>query len=208
MRTRATLSKGDVIRTWRRGVSFDLIISSLTPADYGVVSCINTNINVDIGPPEGEEADFLEKSNQNKETKPEQSSMGGGRLLSEPSQAKPTQSTPTQTAAPITEIELPPELADNVKEGVCNIQIRGRTPSGSSAAGRRRFDIASANMGNLFAFASNICEGANPSSFRLVTRFPRRVFQLSSEEGCFNADATLESAGIAQGQEMFMVELV
>ena len=58
--------------------------------------------------------------------------------------------------------------------------------------------------GDLFAFGSHVCDGADPSGFRLVTRFPRRVFQL---EGSFAPNATLESAGIGQGQEMFMVEM-
>jgi hypothetical protein len=64
IRTRATLSRGDVIRTWRRGVSFDLIVSEISPADYamdfGVVSCVNTDLNVDIGPAEG-----MEKEEEN-----------------------------------------------------------------------------------------------------------------------------------------------
>ena len=211
MRTRATLSKGDVIRTWRRGVSFDLIVSSLSPETFGTVSCINTNINVDIGPPEGGGEVEDESAKDGKAgAKPGQHSMGagGGRTLSEPLQQQPASST--ETSAPITAIELPPEPDESKKEGVCNIQIRGRTPSGNSAAGRRRFDITTATIANLFAFASNICEGSHPSSFRLVTRFPRRVFQLASStvEGGYADNATLESVGLTQGQEMFMVESV
>lgn len=215
MRTRATLSRGDVIRTWRRGVSFDLIVSILTPTEYGAVSCINTNLNVDIGPPEGEE-DATSNDVGNNIPKPATKTtnpMGGGRLLSEPS--PPTKlpgSMPSPIDAAVESIVLPPEPAANVKEGVCNIQIRGRTPSGNSAAGRRRFDTTTAIMSDLFAFASQVCDGVNPTAFRLVTRFPRQVFRVASSGGvgddCFAADATLESAGIGQGQEMFMVETV
>ena len=207
MRTRATLSRGDVIRTWRRGKEYDLIVSSLTPAEYGAVSCVNTDLNVDIGPAEGEEGEALaKKSDHGNDAKPEQNPMGGGRVLSEPSShaKKSNESTPYPTAPTTKAIELPPEPPEDVKEGVCSIQIRGRTASGSSAAGRRRFDIATATMANLFAFGSHVCDGADPSGFRLVTRFPRRVFQL---EGSFAPNATLESAGIGQGQEMFMVEM-
>ncbi|KAL7536930.1 hypothetical protein ACHAXR_007485 [Thalassiosira sp. AJA248-18] len=208
MRTRATLSKGDVIRTWRRGVSFDLIVSSLSPAEYGAVSCVNTDLNVDIGPPEGEEDETAKTDIAKKDDTPESNPMGGGRLLSEPSaHVKPKALVSSPGDAPTKVIELPPEPAENVKE-VCNIQIRGRTPSGNSAAGRRRFDITTNTMSDLFAFASHVCGGADPSSFRLVTRFPRRVFQISLDDGCFSADAILESAGIGRGQEMFMVESV
>ena len=78
-------------------------------------------------------------------------------------------------------------------------------------------------MKELFAFASqSCCGGADPMTFRLVTRFPRRVFSLSPSasdhhgdggkgrevEGRFDGDMTLEGAGIGQGQEMFMVEML
>jgi hypothetical protein len=218
MRTRATLSRGDVIRTWRRGVSFDLIVSKVSPhsqLDYGVVSCINTNLNVDIGPPEGEEGDDQKPtSDESKQDVANDTTnqFGQGRLLSEPS-AQPVQSTTSQssTNASLKEIELPPEPAEGVTTGICTIQIRGR---GSSNAARRRFDITTATMSDLFAFASHSCgEGVGDvSTFRLVTRFPRRIFRLTSletaGEGCYDANATLESVGVSEGQELFMVELL
>ena len=206
MRTRATLSKGDVIRTWRRGVSFDLIVSSLSPAQFGAVSCINTNLNVDIGPPEGEtgKAENDNTTNQSEAKKTEPKTLG--RLLSEPTSqtTRLKESTMPQQSKNNAFEQLPPEPAQSVKEGICNVQIRGRTPSGNSASGRRRFDIRSATIGQLFAFASYICEGA--VDFRLVTRFPRKVFAIGDEVGCFSPNMTLEDVGIGQGQEMFMVE--
>ena len=79
---------------------------------------------------------------------------------------------------------------------MCTVQIRG-----DGATGRRRFDIKATTMTNLFAFASVSCNlnDVEGKSFRLVTRFPRRVFEDAN-------DTTLEEAGIGQGQEMFMVE--
>ena len=74
-----------------------------------------------------------------------------------------------------------------------------------------RRTYATLTLPDLFAFASQVCSGVDQSAFRLVTRFPRRVFRVSSDgegEACFAADATLESAGIGIGQEMFMVETV
>ena len=205
MRTRATLSKGDVIRTWRRGVSFDLIVSSLSPSEFGVVSCVNTDLNVDIGPPEEEEKKGVADVN----TKPEcvegkqlgqGQTIGQGRLLSEKTSPKQEMMT-TETKEQL-EANLAPEPADDKVAGVCNIQIRGRSTTGDSVTGRRRFDIDLATMKDLFQYASHIC-GSDPTSLRLVTRFPRRVFTLSPD-----SDATLKSVGLSQGQELFMIEFV
>lgn len=207
IRTRATLSKGDVIRTWRRGVSFDLIVSKLAPADYaadyGVVSCVNTDLNVDIGPPEGMDKEKSETSD-GKPTHEQSSSGTSGRTLG---QSQPTSTSMPSKPAPIaTQIDLPPEPPENETAGVCVVQIRGR---GSNSTGRRRFKTNSTTIGDLFAFASSI-GGDDVSSFKLVTRFPRKVFLLSSSGGadCYNPGDTLESAGIADGQVMFMIEQI
>jgi hypothetical protein len=222
MRTRATLSRGDVIRTWRRGVSYDLIVSTLEPGTFGVVSCVNTDMNVDIGPPEGENTDgngggdtSFAGNSENVGSRADP--LAGGRLLSA---QPPTSHAPNKKSN--SDLVLPPEPGEDVKVGVCNIQIRGRTSSGSMNTGRRRFLIGSTTMKELFAFASqSCCDGADPMTFRLVTRFPRRVLALSPSslasdcadgervnDGYFDGDMTLESVGIGQGQEMFMVEMI
>jgi hypothetical protein len=104
----------------------------------------------------------------------------------------PVDSSPN---VPTPAIDLPDEPPADQKENVCTVQIRG-----DGATGRRRFDIKATTMKNLFAFASVSCNlnDVEGKSFRLVTRFPRRVFDAN--------DTTLEEAGIGQGQEMFMVE--
>ena len=206
MRTRATLSKGDMIRTWRRGVSFDLIVSSLSPSEFGVVSCVNTDLNVEIGNPEDDDLAELnippEHNSEGGKESSGQSAMGQGRLLSEDTlQKQPTEVVAVETT-PNSQVDLAPE-PDKV-EGVCNIQIRGRSPTGDNVTGRRRFDVELSTMNDLFQYASYIC-GADPKTLRLVTRFPRRVFALSSEEEQDN-DATLKKAGLNQGQELFMIE--
>jgi hypothetical protein len=105
--------------------------------------------------------------------------------------------------------DLIPEPATDKVEGICNVQIRGRAASGDSVTGRRRFDVTVATLKDLFHFAATVC-GGDPMTIRLVTRFPRRVFALSSkEEGgqvYANDSATLMSVGINPGQEMFMIE--
>ncbi|EJK63723.1 hypothetical protein THAOC_15601 [Thalassiosira oceanica] len=191
MRTRATLSLGDVVRTWRRGVEFDLIVSSLSPARYGTVSCVNTDLNVDIGPAEGTEKEGVEEKPSKAETV--DSCQGSGRVLSAPS---PRSSRSPALDAPASHMcDLPPEPPIDAKEGVCTIQIRS-----SSGAAKRRFDTSTATADNLFDFASSVC-GKGKTSFRLVTRFPRRVFEL------VDGSVTLKCIGLDEGQEMFMVEM-
>jgi hypothetical protein len=207
MRTRATLSRGDVIRTWRRGVSFDLIVSKLAPVDYakdyGVVSCVNTDLNVDIGPPEG-----IEKKETETDEKPvrEQSTIqANGRTLAESSLPLPASLPSGFSEGKVKQIELPPEPPESETEGVCVVQIRGR---GNISSGRRRFKTNNATIGDLFAFASNILGGDESSSFQLATRFPRKVYKLSTlgDEDSYNPEDTLESAGIIEGQVLFMIE--
>ncbi|KAL3798155.1 hypothetical protein HJC23_005716 [Cyclotella cryptica] len=206
MRTRATLSRGDVIRTWRRGVSFDLIVSKVSPGDYGVVSCVNTDLNVDIGPPEGMESEDAEIRTGEKPLHEYKANETTGRTLSEPSE-RTNQSNCPPSGVIYKSIELPPEPTDDESTGVCVVQIRG---IGSNSSGRRRFRVTTATMKDLFAFASHVGgEGFDGvSAFCLVTRFPRKVYRLSSSGGkdCYQADDTLESAGIAEGQVLFMIE--
>mmetsp|Transcript_4987 Transcript_4987/g.10250 ORF Transcript_4987/g.10250 Transcript_4987/m.10250 type:complete len:675 (-) Transcript_4987:97-2121(-) len=234
VRTRATLSKGDVVRTWRRGVCFDLIVSQVCPDGLGVVSCVDTDLSVDIGAPEGDEQSRVNGNEMNsnginsggkKEQNERKSNhpMGQGRTLADQSATtwqpiESQKSSRNQPAAPeSTSISLPPEPPEGQTQNVCVIQIRGRDASGNSATGRRRFDTTTGTIGDLFTFASNVCgSGAEDlSSFRLVTRFPRRVFQIQSTSrdsesvvAEYEVNITLQNAGIGQGQELFMVETI
>ena len=204
MRTRATLSRGDVIRTWRRGTSFDLIVSSLSPAQFGAVSCINTNLNVEFASLENDDMKDEPLAEDNVKAEPADPKIlgtGSGRLLSEPAQPQISKSNET-TSSKSQVLELPPEPAEDQKEGVCTIQIRGRSPSGNTVTGRRRFACTTSTLSHLFSFASHVCDGAGPTMFRLVTRFPRRELQLTT----MNENKTLESLDIRQGQESFIVE--
>lgn len=234
VRTRATLSKGDVVRTWRRGVCFDLVVSEVCPDGLGVVSCVDTDLTVDIGAPEGDEQSRVSGNEMNsnginsggKKAQNESKSnhpMGQGRTLVDPS---PTTSQPIESQTPSrnqptapasTSISLPPEPPNGQTQNVCVIQIRGRDASGNSVTGRRRFDTRTGTIGDLFTFASNVCGSgaAEMSSLRLVTRFPRRVFQIQSTSRDsesvgveYEVNTTLRNAGIGQGQELFMVETI
>jgi len=91
-----------------------------------------------------------------------------------------------------------------LKEGVCTVQIRA--DGGLSA--RRRFVVQNATLHDLFLFAQAALGESTPEphlpSFRLVTRFPRKVFELSVE----NKGSTMADAGISSGQELMMVERI
>jgi hypothetical protein len=199
VRSRATLSLGDVVKTWKRGVEYDLIVSDLNPRGYGVVSCVDTDLNVEFGSPEMIDDMKGEVGAASKMAEEKNDDVGA---IPTPMNSTPKLDNSTVVTTKLR--ELIPEPPMDVKVGICNIQIRGRTLSGTDATGRRRFDVASATLADLFDFASNVCGGIEPITFRLVTRFPRRVFTLNVGDD----EVTLESAGISPGQEMFMVESI
>lgn len=210
IRTRATLSVGDLIHTWHRGRKFDLTVTQVTPAAYQSVSCINTDIEIDFEAPSSSDATHSQPSTSPATALGE--SMGvplGGRRLGEaessPSSmaaaaaaaaaaiATPLTPKPLSASSPV----LPPEPPTDQKEGVVSVQIRS-----STAKGQRRLDVRAATLRDLFALAISLGAGDDATAFRLVTRFPRKVFHLDGQ----NADQTLEQAGISSGQELFMVE--
>lgn len=124
---------------------------------------------------------------------------GKGHVLSEPTSLSSTESKPSQQQVS-PPINLLPEPPVNQTEGVCTVQIRG-----DGAASRRRFDVNTATMKDLFAFAASLTNNnADMNAFRLVTRFPRRVFTL--EEG--SSAKSLADCDITAGQEMFMLERI
>ena len=212
IRTRATLSVGDLIHTWHRGQKFDLTVTQVTPAAYQSVSCINTDIEIDFEAPETNSQPDTSSSSSAAAAAAVPDSMGiplGGRRLGESSSSSmaatavaaaattttttPLTSVPASASSPV----LPPEPPADQKEGVVSVQIRS-----STAKGQRRLDVRTATVRDLFTLATSLGAGDDATAFRLVTRFPRRVFSLDGH----NADQTLEQAGILSGQELFMVE--
>jgi hypothetical protein len=194
IRTRATLSLGDVVSTWHRGVKFDLDVTKVLPSAFHAVTCINTDIEVDIGQVEEEKT----STSQHQQPKPEQGhKLGTGQTLTTTtSTTTGTNMTPPAPSTTISKILLP-EPPEDQKEGVCVIQIRY-----SGGHGKRRFDIHKSNVKDLSAYAASLI-GKDERTFRLVTRFPRRVFSMDE-----HGSSALADAGIQQGQEMFMVELL
>jgi len=195
IRTRATLSISDVVHTWNRGFKFDLTVKSVTPSLYNAVSCINTDIEVDIASPEGEEKDEEESRSKPPPVIPQSSfALGKGRLLSdEPLIAEEPKNQPQHEMS----MDLKPEPPADQKEGICTVQIR----CGGGKTGRRRFDVNVATMDDLFAFVASIMSDKR-DSFQLVTRFPRTVRALTDD----NRRKSMKESGIQPGQEQFFVE--
>ncbi|KAG7364533.1 ubiquitin fusion degradation protein UFD1 [Nitzschia inconspicua] len=194
IRTRATLSAGDVVSTWHRGVRFDLDVSKVIPTTFRAVTCINTDIEVDIGETESKTKENHANPQPHQDDNEASSGfrLGTGTALS--SSSKTTASLP----GPLKTIPLQsllPEPPVEQEEGVCTVQIRH-----SGGGGKRRFAIHSARVKDLFAFAAAIVN-QNEDSFRLVTRFPRRELKMVDAR-----DKTLAEVGLQQGQEMFLIE--
>merc|ERR1712232_552133 len=121
----------------------------------------------------------------------------GGKVLG--GSSTPMETTEPSPAAPAPmEVDLLPEPPAGVKQGVCTVHIQH-----SQGIGKRRFTVAEATMKDLFAFGDHLLASvAQRRAYRLVTRFPRKVWTL--DEG--NSGQSLADAGIAAGQERFMVE--
>lgn len=212
VRTRATISLGDTVHCWHRGVKFDLNVSSVTPPDFAAISCVNTDIEVDIGTPKFENKEDnkgIKKNNeqdgrnlgnsaQSKETTGNILGRGleGKRVHNKSaaaSLADAGNSALKNTCAIPVPVQLPLEPVLN-DENVAIIQIRG--PSKSA---KRRFDLDS-RMGDVFSFAAFV---NNMNDFHLVTRFPRKVYIFEEMK-----ELTLRELGFLEGQNMLMVERI
>lgn len=214
IRTRGTLDVGDTVSTWHRGIKFDLNVTKVTPSAFRAVTCINTDIEVEIGTAEAEgQADSRggetigNNSSQSSTTgihNPLASSIGtsSGTVLGRVGGSAATASTSGLTGSTLSqtqdsdEASLLPEPPQDEKEGICVVQIRS-----SAGTGKRRFSTGVARLKDLFEYASLVAK-MDGQSFHLVTSFPRRVITISKE----NESLTLAALGIHEGREVFMAE--
>ena len=198
VRTRATLSVGDLVHTWHRGVKFDLKVAEVTPSTFLAVACINTDIEVEFGgPPTGDETKDTFGGLEKREPENRSSSTPAFAGYTLGSSTNETPSPQVSSVAPVSVVsELLEEPPSTLTEGICTVLIQG-----SGRRGRRRFDVTRATVRDLFAFASTVAHDV--ASFRLVTRFPRRIFSL--EDG---SSLTLQEAGLESGQELLMIEML
>jgi len=203
IRTRATLSKGDVVSTWHRGVRFDLDVSKVIPSAFHAVTCINTDIEVDIGEVQTGSTS-QPQTNPQSPIEEDMENIKGFRLGTGQTTSSSRSCTSLSPSKAPSTVSLLPEPPEGQKDGVCTILIRY-----SGGQGKRRFAVETASVEDLFAFASSIMN-RDKHTFQLVTRFPRRELSLvgnQSENSIKNPGLlTLSEAGLQQGQEMFMVE--
>jgi hypothetical protein len=211
IRTRATLSKGDVVSTWHRGVQYDLDVTKVLPSAFGAVTCINTDIEVDIGEVStgNSNSSSSEQGGGGDQTSTSSSAghkLGTGQTLGSAASSTTATTTEAQSASATVQssssppVVLLPEPPADQTENVVNVQIRY-----SGGNSKRRFDITKATAHDLFDFAASLLS-VDVSTFRLVTRFPRRVFAIDDSGAA--ATRTLIDAGIQPGQELFLVEMI
>lgn len=200
IRTRGSLNEKDVMYCWFRGKKFDLSVLKVFPPMVGAISCVNCDIEVDIAPPATAGSKTTCKSVSENTDKDSTKGSGvenilrrrisGGYKLSDTSEEK----QPIAPEIGNRDITLPSEPSEG-EENIMVAQIRGR-----GRVLRRRFRLDS-TMKHIFDFA--VLEGlaGDASFFKLVTRFPRRVFQVGSAD----EDEQLVDFGFPK-QEAFIVE--
>lgn len=230
IRTRGCLNVNDIVHCWYRGKKFDLCVTDVTPSHVGAVSCVNTDVEVDIAAAKvgndsiesngngnntiAQNHEMDTSSAQSQSQSNQGNSKGGYRLSDDRSDASSPNKNVIQNDSSsicvrqfydaLKSTSLPDEPELDQTENVVTIQIRGY--KGKQC--RRRFDASSAQIGDLFVLAvhENIVDESTVSDrnitngFRLVTRFPRRVFTLESD-----GETSLANASLSK-QESFLVE--
>jgi len=196
VRTRTTLSIGDTLHGWYRGIQYDLEVESLLPNGFGAISCIDTDITLHINSLKSNEDD-LTKSSSSSKLAP---SINSPAKVMKPESNQPQVSQPPQ---PTTKLPLnPSEIKGLLEEppidqtqNICQIQIRSR--DGQSI--KRRFDICKNTLSDVFSFVSKSL--SLEQNFQLVTRFPRNVYGK-------NDNGVLMDIGFVQGQQLLMIEMM
>jgi hypothetical protein len=193
IRTRTTLSPNDTVTLWHRGKAFDLIVKGVTPAYAGVVCCVDTNIEVDIG----ENVEFTKmvtdaksaaQSSSSSATTTSSSSSGssafggtGHTLMSSPQPMDIVPPSPARKAPPV-----PPPNAP-----ACRILIRY---SGGSL--QHAFVTATTSVADLYAWVGDL-----GNEYAIVSRFPRKVYD--------KADGLLKDVGFDEsGSAALFVEML
>lgn len=196
-RTRASLTVGDMIHTWHRGVQFDMIIIEVEPASFGSISCINTDIEITFAPLTTTTPPQELKSNSKPDSKSLESNKvfqsTGFKLSEKTTQAHSSQDNDIDSSMS-TFLKSEPPI--NQVENICTILLRSADKSK-----KRRFDVHCSSVSDLFAFASFL-HPKDKRSFQLVTRFPRKVLRHSVEE----KETSLFEAGLRPGQEALLIE--
>lgn len=166
IRTRGCLNVGDLVHCWFRGKKFDLTVTDVYPQNVGAISCVNCDIEVDIVPVEN----GTTSKNDGVKEPIDRTESGGYRLGGSVPESKVSVGN-KDVDDRSQEIKLPVEPQEGETEGVIAIQIKGKGKSS-----KRRF-YKHDKLNSIFDFV--IADGLSSANdkFRLVTRYPRRVFE-------------------------------
>ena len=210
IRTRAVLAVGDIVHAWHRGKQYNVFVSHVTPAAYGAISIINTDLTVEFGSAEESEQQKGEesKSEETVQQSTNATSTSGGYTLagSRPTESSSSSSstggnnndTTTASSASAEAVILPEEPPESATD-ILLVQIR----SSSGGSIQRRLSVTHHSLTDLFTVAQSMI--TNTTGFRLVTRFPRRVWEMPTKS---DEDKSLQEAGFSAGKELLMVEFL
>lgn len=198
----ATLSVGDLLTVWYRGVEHKTRVMEARPADAGCL--IDTNVEVDLDTSEefqrhtmSTEATVLNGDSSTKKTIPSSGSSYSYKLgmFSEASAVKVVPAVDMS-------LQFPPEPSADITENCIDCRIK--TPAGRLL--QRRFRQQDFLLG-LFHYCvselgTEVC--TDPSRLQLNTRFPKRQFTINDAVD----DKTFEDVGLTSSQEMFLLSIV
>lgn len=198
----STLTEEDWIEVHHDGITHELQVLELQPST--AVSVVDTDMEADVGPSAEVEAAIKAEQEALKKLELERAKLEQERQRKEEERQRKEQEEIDRQARLAEErrrfadskaASLPPEVDSNCPTPwtLCLI----RMPDGSRC--QRRFKLEDP-VSLLFDFVdSKGAGGVDSGQYRLVTQFPRRVFESRSS-------STLGEAGLAQGQEVFLVE--
>lgn len=206
----STLTLGDIITVWYRGIAHPLKVIEMKPSDKGVL--LDTDVEVDLDNSlENKRITDEEAAAEEAQSKVDSDNghkQGGYKLSSSssihtgseysPSPVGASASAPVQTASETSTVTLPSEPEQDAEDIV---SIRVRTPAGNTI--NRRFYRKQPFI-HLFEFAS-VEMKVEKRVLQLSTRFPNRVFTLNEIEP---SDVSFFEAGITASQEMFLASLL
>lgn len=204
----STLTLGDIITVWYRGIAHPLKVIEMKPSDKGVL--LDTDVEVDLDNSlENKRITDEEAAAEEAQSKVESDighKLGGHQLSSSSSiysgsEFSPSPvgaSAPVQSASETSTVTLPSEPEQDAEDIV---SIRVRTPGGNTI--NRRFYRKQPFI-HLFEFAS-VEMKVEKRVLQLSTRFPNRVFTLNDIEP---SDVSFFEAGITASQEMFLASLL
>ena len=168
IRTRGCLNIGDVLHCWHRGKQYDLSVKKLEPSWVGAVSCVNTDIEVDIAAIDHNENDDNKNIVSSSPSPTTTTTLGDG-IRDGYTRSSMIQELVEEANNNGLAMEPPVEQ----KENIITIQVRG---GDGGQHCRRRFDSSTSTMRDVFTFV--VHEKMTEVDFILVSRFPRRVFHL------------------------------